>query len=92
MEQNLYSPLPFKHISVAADEAVTYIKQRKNHEIEPLKSRWNKFNFMCCGGIEPGCVYTIVGASGTGNTAVYIRNNIDYYRAKTVKTEMLIPW
>lgn len=69
MEQNLYSPLPFKHISVAADEAVTYIKQRKNHEIEPLKSRWNKFNFMCCGGIEPGCVYTIVGASGTGKSS-----------------------
>ena len=69
MEQNLSSPLPYKHISVAADEAVTYIKQRKNHEIEPLKSRWNKFNFMCCGGIEPGCVYTIVGASGTGKSS-----------------------
>lgn len=69
MEQTYYSPLPFKHISVAADEAVTYIKQRKNHEIEPLKSRWKKFNMLCCGGIEPGCVYTIVGASGTGKSS-----------------------
>ena len=24
---------------------------------------------MCCGGIEPGCVYTIVGASGTGKSS-----------------------
>ena len=44
MEQNYVNPLPFKHISTAASEAVTYIRRRKNHEIEPLKSRWNKFN------------------------------------------------
>ena len=69
MEQNYVNPLPFKHISTAANEAVTYIRRRKNHEIEPLKSRWNKFNEMCCGGIEPGCVYTIVGASGTGKSS-----------------------
>ena len=68
MEQNYVNPLPFKHISTAASEAVTYIRRRKNHEIEPLKSMWNKFNEMCCGGIEPGCVYTIVGASGTGKS------------------------
>ncbi len=81
MEQNLSSPLPYKHISVAADEAVTYIKQRKNHEIEPLKSRWNKFNFMCCGGIEPGCVYTIVGASGTGKSSF----------VNTLETDLIFP-
>lgn len=69
MEQNSSKISSFKHISVAADEAVTYIKQRKNHEIVPLKSRWKKFNFMCNGGIEPGCVYTIVGASGTGKSS-----------------------
>ena len=69
MEQNYVNPIPFKHISTAASEAVTYIRRRKNHEIEPLKSRWNKFNEMCCGGIEPGCVYTIVGASGTGKSS-----------------------
>ena len=69
MEQNYYNPLPFKHISDATNEAIIYIKRRKNHEIEPLKSRWNKFNEMCCGGIEPGCVYTIAGASGTGKSS-----------------------
>lgn len=94
MELNYANPLPFKHISIATDEAVEYIYKRMTHEIEPLKTRWNKFNDMCCGGIEPGCVYTVAGASGTGkkNIAVYIRNNINYNRAKTGKSEMIIPW
>lgn len=69
MEQNCDDILFYKHISNVADEAITYIRQRKNHEIEPLKSRWSKFNEMCCGGIEPGCVYTIAGISGTGKSS-----------------------
>ena len=69
MEQPLSSPLPYKHISQAAVEAVEYIRKRKDHELDPLKSRWNKFNLMCCGGIEPACVYTIAGASGTGKSS-----------------------
>lgn len=69
MEQNYVNPLPFKHISEVTKETVTYIRKRKNHEIEPLKTRWNKFNEMCCGGIEPGCVYTVAGASGTGKSS-----------------------
>lgn len=69
MERQFYSPVPIKHISEVGKEAVKYIKQRKNHEIQPLKTRWNKFNIMCGGGIEPGCVYTIAGTSGTGKSA-----------------------
>lgn len=69
MEQNSYNPLPFKHISNVTDEAITYITQRRNHEIEPLKTRWEKFNMMCGGGIEPGCVYTIAGVSGSGKSS-----------------------
>lgn len=69
MEQRFYSPVPLKHISEVGKEAVKYIRQRKNHEIQPLKTRWNKFNIMCGGGIEPGCVYTIAGTSGTGKSA-----------------------
>lgn len=69
MEQTSYNPLPFKHISEATNEAISYIKQRKEHKLNPLKSRWEKFNFMCNGGIEPGCVYTIAGTSGTGKSS-----------------------
>lgn len=69
MEQNSYNTLMFKHISVATKEAVSYIKARKEHLIDPLKSRWPKFNYVSGGGIEPGCVYTIAGASGTGKSS-----------------------
>ena len=49
MEQIYDNILPFKHISEAANEAVTYIKKRKNHEIEPLKSRKN--STICVVGV-----------------------------------------
>lgn len=61
--------LSFRHISVATKEAVEYIKKRRNHEIESLKTRWNKFNRSCMGGIEPNTIYTIVGISGSGKSS-----------------------
>lgn len=70
MEQNFYSPVPLKHISEVSKDALRYITQRRNHEIQPLQTRWTKFNKMCGGGIEPGCVYTIAGTSGSGKSAV----------------------
>lgn len=69
MERHLYKPLPFRHISDVTTEALEYIDMRRKHVIEPLKTRWNKFNRVCNGGIEPGCVYTIVGASGSGKSS-----------------------
>ena len=69
MEQTSSNILPFRHISVATKEAVEYIKKRKNHEIESLKTRWNKFNRCCMGGIEPNTIYTIVGISGSGKSS-----------------------
>ena len=69
MEQNSTNTLTFRHISIAAKEAVEYIKQRKNHEIQSLRTRWNKFNKHCMGGIEPNTIYTIVGISGSGKSS-----------------------
>lgn len=69
MEQISTSTLTFRHISSAAIEAVEYIKKRKNHEIESLKTRWKKFNTQCMGGIEPNTIYTIVGISGSGKSS-----------------------
>ena len=66
MEQN-YSNLRIRPISVVTDEAVNYIKARKNHDINSLATRWKKLNMCCMGGIEPNCVYTIAGISGSGN-------------------------
>lgn len=69
MEQSSSNILPFKHISIATNEAVQYIKSRKNHTIQSLKTRWNKFNTNCMGGIEPNTIYTIVGISGSGKSS-----------------------
>ena len=72
MEQNSYNNLGFriKTISQATREAITYIKERKEHSIESLKTRWPKFNKFCMGGIEPNTVYTIAGMSGSGKSAM----------------------
>ncbi|MBS6796021.1 MAG: hypothetical protein KH215_00020 [Coprobacillus sp.] len=61
--------LSFRHISTATNEAVEYIRKRKNHEIQSLRTRWNKFNKSCMGGIEPNTIYTIVGISGSGKSS-----------------------
>lgn len=69
MEQMSSKTLSFRHISTATNEAVEYIRKRKNHEIQSLRTRWNKFNKFCMGGIEPNTIYTIVGISGSGKSS-----------------------
>lgn len=58
--------LSFKSIAEVANESVKYIKDRKDHNIIPLKTGWTKFNKVCCGGIEPNMIFTIAGTSGSG--------------------------
>lgn len=69
MEQTSSNTLSFRHISSATNEAVEYIRRRKNREIISLRTRWNKFNKSCMGGIEPNTIYTIVGISGSGKSS-----------------------
>lgn len=69
MEQMSSKTLSFRHISTATNEAVEYIRKKKNHEIQSLRTRWNKFNKSCMGGIEPNMIYTIVGISGSGKSS-----------------------
>lgn len=69
MEQMSSKTLSFRHISTATNEAVEYIRKRKNHEIQSLRTRWNKFNKSCMGGIESNTIYTIVGISGSGKSS-----------------------
>lgn len=69
MEQISTKTLTFRHISSATNEAVEYIRKRKNHEIVSLCTRWSKFNKSCMGGIEPNTIYTIVGISGSGKSS-----------------------
>ena len=66
MEQNLSNVRP---ISIVAQEAINYIRGRREHNIVSLKTRWEKFNKQCMGGIEPNTVYTIAGISGSGKSS-----------------------
>ena len=66
MEQNLSKVRP---MSIVAQEAVNYIAGRREHSIVSLKTRWEKFNKQCMGGIEPNTVYTIAGISGSGKSS-----------------------
>lgn len=63
------SNLSFKPISKVCNEAIEYIKGRKTHDVVSLKTRWDKFNRICMGGIEPNSIYTIAGISGAGKSA-----------------------
>jgi replicative DNA helicase len=57
-------------MSVVAQEAVNYIAGRREHSIVSLKTRWEKFNKQCMGGIEPNIVMTIAGISGSGKSSM----------------------
>lgn len=69
MEQSYFN-LSIRPISVVANEALNYIKARKEHNIISLATRWKKLNRCCMGGIEPNTVYTIAGISGSGKSSV----------------------
>lgn len=53
--------LSYRHISEATTEILDYIKNRKIGIVHSLKTRWEKFNRLCMGGIEPNTIYTIAG-------------------------------
>lgn len=61
--------LPYKHISEAAEDIVEYIHNRRSGTVKSLRTRWNKFNNQCMGGIEPNTIYTIAGISGSGKSS-----------------------
>ena len=70
MRRKRMEQIVYKTIAQAADESVAYIKARKDHTIIPLKTRWKKFNKVCCGGIEPNMIITIAGISGSGKSSI----------------------
>lgn len=68
METNSYKKsLTYKHISHSTDDIVEYISNRRKGIVKSLKTRWEKFNSVCMGGIEPNVIITIAGISGSGD-------------------------
>lgn len=61
--------LKISHISKAVDDIVQYIDDRRTGKTKSLKTRFEKFNNLCMGGIEPNVLYTIGGISGSGKSA-----------------------
>lgn len=68
-QETLVNPMLVRSISEVGKETLDYIRKRKDKTIVPLKTRWEKFNRVCCGGIEPNMILTIAGTSGTGKSA-----------------------
>ncbi len=73
MEQNLSNIRSMKEV---AQEAITYIAGRKDRKIVSLRTRWEKLNKQCMGGIEPNVVITIAGISGSGKSS--FANELSY--------------
>ena len=64
--------LTFKHISIATDDIVSYINNRRLGVSRSLKTKWKKFNDSCNGGLEPNVVVTACGISGAGDKYLLI--------------------
>lgn len=67
MEKSSYKKI--KTIQDAINESLDYIDGRRLGTIKSLRTRWNKLNSICMGGIEPNSMYTIAGISGSGKSA-----------------------
>jgi len=61
--------LPYIHIADAADEIISYMDKRRVGKIRSLKTKWERFNNQCMGGIEPNSIYTFAGISGSGKSS-----------------------
>ena len=70
MEENLYKSLKYRPISNAANEIVDYIKSRKDGDEQSLKTRWDKLNNFCMGGLDWNTIVTIGGMSGSGKSSI----------------------
>lgn len=69
MEQTSNNILRIQHIREPAKAIVKYIDDRRKGYTKSLRTRWQKFNNMCMGGIEPNVIYTVAGISGSGKSS-----------------------
>lgn len=61
--------LPYRSIVEPTNEIIKYIDDRRAGVTVSLKTRWDKFNKACMGGIEPNTIYSIAGISGAGKSS-----------------------
>ena len=64
MDNSSSKILQYVKINKATEDIVRYIDDRRRGSNISLKTRWNKYNSVCMGGIEPNILITIGGISG----------------------------
>lgn len=62
--------LPYRPIGASVDEALRYIRGRRDGSIKVLKTPWPKLNKACSNGIEWNMLFTLVGMSGSGKSSI----------------------
>lgn len=69
MDNSSSKILQYVRINKATEDIVRYIDDRRRGSNISLKTRWNKYNSVCMGGIEPNILITIGGISGSGKSS-----------------------
>ena len=69
MDNSSSKILQYVKINKATEDIVRYIDDRRRGSNISLKTRWNKYNSVCMGGIEPNILITIGGISGSGKSS-----------------------
>tara|TARA_Y100000034_G_scaffold128607_1_gene183541 strand:- start:1319 stop:2314 length:996 start_codon:yes stop_codon:yes gene_type:complete len=70
MGGNSFKVLKYRHIGTATKEIVDYIDSRRKGLEKSLKTRWDKLNKFCMGGIDWNTIVTIGGMSGSGKSSI----------------------
>lgn len=81
--------MQYKHIKEPTSEILRYIDNRRKGISKSLKTRWNKFNKLCMGGIEANTIYTITGRSGSGKSSFVNSLETDLFELNT-KTDFIV--
>lgn len=68
-KSNQIIELGFQPIEVAVDQCYANIIAGKKGERQVFPTKWNKFNKLLLGGLQPGKMYVIAGRPGSGKSA-----------------------
>lgn len=79
MDNSSSKILQYVRINKATEDIVRYIDDRRRGSNISLKTRWNKYNSVCMGGIEPNILITIGGISGKFYNILKIYTYIQSY-------------
>ena len=89
-KSNQIIELGFQPIEVAVDQCYANIIAGKKGERQVFPTKWNKFNKLLLGGLQPGKMYVIAGRPGclSGNTKIWVSRKTcssgRWYSLKTI--------